>query len=213
MINGAIQAATAERRGRARQSMRIGLIRHFPVEQQFPSGWKTSAELLLWREQYEASPVILGQADLGSFEWTQCISSDIERAVATAKAVFRGPFEQTPLLREPDFAQFGTGDLRLPVWIWRWILLLSWAAGHSSQRACRDEFRRRVAAMADLLEGTTGDVLVVSHGGMMTFLSAELRRRGFSGQQPGIRECLVVPGIAVGRGKAFGGVIVETPAL
>lgn len=161
--------------------MLIGLIRHFPVEQQFPSGWKTAAELHLWRQQYDASPAILGQADLGSFEWTHCISSDMERTVATAKAVFDGPVEQTPLLREPDLAQFRTGDLRLPVWIWRWVLRLSWVTGHKSQRACREDFRRRVVAAADLLEARKGDILVASHGGMMAYLSAELRRRGFRG--------------------------------
>jgi broad specificity phosphatase PhoE len=161
--------------------MHIGLIRHFPVEQRFPSGWKTAADLDLWRRQYDASPMVVGQADLGSFQWSHCISSDTERAVATAKAVFPGPVEQTMLLRELEFAQFRTGNLRLPVWIWRWILRLSWATGHQSQRACRDEFRRRVVATADLVEAKTGDILVVSHAGMMAYLSAEFRRRGFLG--------------------------------
>ncbi len=161
--------------------MRIGLIRHFPVELRFPHGWKTTAELRLWLQQYDASPVVLGSADLGSFQWTQCISSDMERAVLTAKAVYRGPFEQTALLREPNFAPFRTGALRLPFWVWRCILLMSWATGHKSQRACRDEFRRRVVAAADLLEAKADDVLVVSHAGMMAYLCAEFRRRGFEG--------------------------------
>ena len=161
--------------------MRIGLMRHFPVEQRFPSGWKTAADLHQWRQQYDASPAILGQADFGPHQWTQCISSDMERALATAKAVFPGPVETTLLLREPDFAPFQTGGLRLPVWIWRWVLVSAWATGHKSQRACRDEFRRRVVAAADLLQAGAGDILVVSHAGMMTYLSAELRRRGFRG--------------------------------
>ena len=161
--------------------MRIGLIRHFPVEQQFPSGWKTAAELLSWRQQYDASPAILGQADLGSLPWTECISSDMERAAATARTVFRGPVERTALLREPDFVPFGSGDLRLPVWLWLWVVRLSWLTGHKSQRACRDEFRRRVVAVADLLAAKTGEILVVSHAGMMIYLSAELRRRDFRG--------------------------------
>ena len=162
-------------------SIHIGLIRHFPVKQQFPTGWKTAAELLLWRQEYDASPAIPGQADLGSVQWAECISSDMERAVATARAVFHGPSGQTALLREPDFAPFRTGDLRLPVWIWRWYLQFLWATGHQSQRACRDEFRRRVVAMADLLETKAGNTLVVSHAGMMAYLSAELRRRGYVG--------------------------------
>jgi len=161
--------------------MRIGLVRHFPVEQQFPRGWKSTSELLEWRRQYDASPVIIGPADIGSFKWTKCLSSDLERAVQTAQAVYSGPVEQTPLLREADFAPFKTGRLRLPVWVWRGMLGLSWATGHRSQRANRDEFRRRVVAAADLLEEKNGDVLVVSHAGTMSYLSKEIRRRGFDG--------------------------------
>ena len=44
--------------------MRIGLIRHFPVELRLPSGWRTAEELYIWRQQYDASPVIRGKADL-----------------------------------------------------------------------------------------------------------------------------------------------------
>ena len=167
--------------GWAHPTRRIGLVRHFPVEQAFPTGWKTAAELHRWHQRYDASPAILGTADLGSCQWTECLSSDLERAVVTARALFRGPVEQTPLLREADFAPFRTGALRLPVWVWTRLLFLAWATGHGSQRACRDEFRRRVVAAADLLEARTGDLLVVSHGVMMVHLSAELRRRGFAG--------------------------------
>ncbi|HXI53351.1 MAG TPA: histidine phosphatase family protein [Candidatus Saccharimonadales bacterium] len=168
--------------------MRIGLLRHFPVEQRFPTGWSTAAELQVWRQRYDASPAILGQADLGALHWSECISSDLERAAATAKAVFPGTIEQTTLLREPEFAPFQTGPLLLPVWLWRWILRLAWMTGHKSQRASRDEFRRRVLAAADLLEGRSGDILVVSHAGMMAFLSAELRGRGFVGPKLRIAE-------------------------
>jgi broad specificity phosphatase PhoE len=161
--------------------MRIGLLRHFPVEQSLPSGWRTAADLQLWREQYDASRAILGPANLGGYEWDQCLTSDLARAVATATAVFQGPLEKTALLREPELAQFRTGKLRLPVWIWRWLLRLAWMTGHGSQRAGRDEFRRRVTDVADLLEARSGNILVVSHAGMMAYLSAELRRRGFIG--------------------------------
>jgi len=38
-----------------------------------------------------------------------------------------------------------------------------------------------VKQVADLLESMRHDVLVVSHAGMMAYLSAELQRRGFIG--------------------------------
>ncbi len=161
--------------------MRIGLMRHFPVALRFPTGWRTAADLKDWLRHYDASPVVPGPADLGEWVWNRCLCSDMERARSTATTVFQGPVEPTELLREPGFAPFNTQGLRLPVAIWIWIVRLSWWTGHPSQRACRDDFRRRVLAMADRLVTETGNTLVVSHAGMMAYLSAELRRRGFIG--------------------------------
>lgn len=161
--------------------MRIGLIRHFPVEQPLPSGWITAAELQQWRTRYDAANVIPTPIDLASGSWSACLSSDLDRAIVTAKAAYAGEIEITPLLREPELALFRTGGLRLPVWLWRWVLRFSWMMGHRSQRQCRDDFRSRVSALADALENREGDTLVVSHAGMMAYLSAVLTQRGYSG--------------------------------
>ena len=161
--------------------MRIGLLRHFPVEQKFPTGWKTASELIAWRGRYDLADTVVGEADLGGGGWRACIASDLPRTQVTASAVFSGEIETTALLREPQFDQFRTGNLRLPVWAWQWVLRLSWLTGHRSQRDCRDEFRQRVLAAADRMCAFDDDTLVVSHAGMMAYLSAELRRRGFSG--------------------------------
>lgn len=161
--------------------MRIGLLRHFPVEQPIISGWKTAAEIHTWRQHYDASPAIPGQCDLDSAHWQECLSSDMERTVATAKAIYSGAIESTSLLREPELAQFQTGNLRLPMRLWRWVLRFTWMTGHRSQRLKRDEFHKRVKQAADLLESKSENVLVVSHAGMMAYLSAELRHRGYAG--------------------------------
>lgn len=161
--------------------MRIGLIRHFPVDQQLPTGWKTAADLIDWRERYDLAAAIACEADLGAGGWQSCLASDLPRTMFTAQTIFAGELESCALLREHQFAQFGTGNLRLPVWVWQWVVRLSWLTGHRSQRACRDEFRQRVLAAADRLCAQVGDTLVVSHAGMMAYLSAELRRRGFTG--------------------------------
>jgi hypothetical protein len=76
--------------------------------------------------------------------------------------------------------------LRLPVGGWRLLLRLAWFTGHSSQRAARDEFHRRIKASADLLEQEPVDTLVVSHAGVMFFLRKELLRRGFTGPKFGL---------------------------
>jgi broad specificity phosphatase PhoE len=161
--------------------MRVGLLRHFPVECALPTGWETVADLQAWRERYDQAEAAVDQFDLGGVSWVTCLSSDLPRAIITAEAVFRGKIEYTALLREPSFASFPTGSLRLPIWGWQWLLRLAWLTGHKSQRSCRDDFQRRIHAMADRLCELEQDTLVVSHAGVMAYLSAELRRRGFVG--------------------------------
>lgn len=161
--------------------MRIGLIRHFPVEHALPTGWRTAADLHQWRTRYDSARVVAKPLDLGPDPWDACLSSDLDRAIVTAKASYSGQIEVTPLLREPELAEFQTGRLRLPVWLWRWVLRFAWITGHRSQRQSRDDFRSRVAALVEALDNRDEDTLVVSHAGMMAYLSAALRKRGYAG--------------------------------
>lgn len=165
--------------------MRVGLVRHFPVTEAWPSGWLTSDDLQLWRTRYEAAAPIVAPIDVNGVAWQRCFSSDVRRAHVTARAAYSGRIIQTPLLREPNVLPFATGRLLLPFWCWRQILRLAWLTGHKSQRTARDEFHHRIRAVADLLEAEPVDTLVVSHAGVMFFLRKELIRRGF--QAPNFR--------------------------
>jgi hypothetical protein len=164
--------------------MRIGLLRHFPVDQPFPSGWRTSAELQEWQRTYDLAATRVGDFDLGAVVWRVCLASDLPRARITAATVFKGPVEYTAMLREARFAPFGTGGLRLPVWVWHALVRMCWWTGHRAQRACRDEFRARVQAAAERLDLMSEDTLVVSHAGFLAHLGRGLQRRGFAG--PGL---------------------------
>lgn len=168
--------------------MRIGLVRHFPVQEPWPRGWVNSADLQQWRGRYDASEPIVGPIRVSAVAWQRCFSSDLKRAYVTAQAAYSGTIIQTPLLREADVPVLLTGKLRLPVWGWRLLLRFAWFTGHKSQRAARDEFHRRIKAIADLLEQEPVDTLVVSHAGVMFFLRKELLRRGFSGPKFGLAE-------------------------
>jgi len=161
--------------------MRIGLIRHFPVTEAWPSGWLTSDDLQQWRVRYEASEAMVGAIDVSGVAWQRCFSSDLKRAFVTAQAAYSGTILQTPLLREVETLPFATGRLRLPLWGWRWIFRLAWLAAHPSQRPALDDLHRRVHAVADLLAADPVDTLVVSHAGIMHYLRKELLRRGLQG--------------------------------
>jgi broad specificity phosphatase PhoE len=169
-------------------TVRIGLMRHFRVKEPLPVGWRTAGQLYEWRQNYEASEVIAGQIDAGTVMWQKCLSSDLKRAYVTAQAAHTGEILQTPLLRELDANPFRTGRLLLPIWLWRVVLHLAWATSHESQRAARDDFMKRVVAVADLLEAERENTLVVSHAGMMMYLRKELMRRGFRGPKFGLAE-------------------------
>jgi broad specificity phosphatase PhoE len=153
-----------------------------------PRGWMTAADLHAWRQRYDEAEARPTALTLGGAEWPRCYSSDMARAAVTARAIYAGEIVPTPLLREADLAQFHTGRLLLPVAIWRWVLRFAWMTGHRSQRAARDDFKGRVKAVADLAEAGQGDILLVSHAGMMAYLRAELVRRGFRGPEFGIAE-------------------------
>lgn len=165
--------------------MRLGLIRHFPVQEPWPSGWVTAGYLQDWRVRYDAAEVRSGPIDVGAVTWQSCFSSDLKRAYITAQAAYAGTITQTPLLREVETLPFATGRLRLPLWAWRWCYRLAWLTGHQSQRSVRDDLHRRVRAIADRLEAKPVDTLVVSHAGVMHYLRKELLRRGFHG--PGFK--------------------------
>jgi len=161
--------------------MRVGLVRHFPVSEPMPSGWITAAQLHEWKRRYDCAGAHCEAVTLAAANWARCYSSDLKRAYVTAQALYPGEIVQTPLLREPEVAQFETGELLLPIWLWRLMLGLSWMTGHRSQRSSRDDFLRRVHAVAELIESDDTDVLLVSHAGMMAYLRKELLRRGFEG--------------------------------
>ena len=120
--------------------------------------------------------------------WTRCYCSDSRRAVVTAAALFPAGALPTPLLREAGFCEFQTGRLRLPCWVWRGMLRITWMTGHRSQRTTRDEFLKRVVVVADLIESEQSDILLISHAGMMAYLRCELLRRGFTGPRYRIAE-------------------------
>lgn len=144
-------------------------------------GRLTAADLIAWRARYDRAEALVGEVHGDRADWRLSLGSDQPRAVVTTQVVFAGQIEATAQLREPQFAEFQTGGLRLPVWARRAVLSLTWMTGYRSQRACRGEFQRRVMAVADRLGAGNVDTLIVSQAGMMASLNAELRRRGFTG--------------------------------
>jgi broad specificity phosphatase PhoE len=162
--------------------VRIGLLRHFEVEKPMPSRWITSQELAQWREEYDRAGVIPGDVELGGIRWNRCLSSDLKRAYLTAEAVFTGPIQRMKELREAQTSQFRTGQLKLPMGGWRWLLRLAWATSHPSQRTAKEDLMARVRyVVGEIVSRVEENTLIVSHAVIMVFLRKELLRLGFTG--------------------------------
>lgn len=163
--------------------MKIGLVRHFEVELNIPSRqWMTPEQISQWMADYDVAEVKLGSVDLGGIDWARCISSDSPRAQKTAQAIYSGPIEFTPMLREPTLNPIARTNLRMPFQFWKMVLRVAWMTSHRSQLDAKTAFLSNVRTFAhEVLPKYREDTLVVAHAGFMIFLRKELLRQGFKG--------------------------------
>lgn len=163
--------------------MKIGLIRHFEVELNIPSRqWMTPDQIHRWMADYDGAEVKLGRVDLGGTSWARCISSDSPRARKTAQAIYGGPIEYTPMLREPALNPIARTNLRMPFPFWKMVLRVAWMTSHKSQLDAKTAFLANVRTFAhEVLPACREDTLVVGHAGFMMFLRKELLRQGYRG--------------------------------
>ena len=114
--------------------------------------------------------------------WDICYSSDIPRAVATAKEVYSGNIYVDKLLREVDNAPFiHTERLRLPFEIWHVCGRFAWYFKSKSQPESIVGTRRRIREFLRSVDWSQDNVLIVCHGFMMFNICIELFRMGFKG--------------------------------
>ena len=169
--------------------MKIGLVRHFPVIHPYNTRqWMTSSEYADWLNAYDVSEVRCLDLTLSPNEWGVCYSSDISRALATARSIYPGEIQVTPLLREIHVNPVFSSNLRLPFRTWDALSHLAWFISHPSQAEGRQKVMERLQAfLSDAVippgghVNGQGNILVVSHGGLMWYLRTELLRLGFKG--------------------------------
>lgn len=81
--------------------MKIGLVRHFKVAHEFPTGKSVTADdMKQWFVDYDAADIIYGTTLLGVEEWQECYCSNMSRAVKTAEHIYPGTVHRMEELRE-----------------------------------------------------------------------------------------------------------------
>jgi len=163
--------------------VRIGLVRHYKVDQPYPAARFVSGDdVAKWFVAYDVAPIVEGRTDLGGVAWERCVSSDLPRAVRTAELLFPGPgrVERRAELREIPLPPV-SGKLRLPFWWWAAWARLSWKLHRDGREQMALAERRVRAVLDEVLRGPERNVLIVSHGALMLQMRKELARRGFRG--------------------------------
>ncbi len=163
--------------------MRIGIVRHFKVNCPHKN-MMTSEEFRVWSEKYEHSGVFKNEVNMSGICWDICYSSDLARAVTTAKEVYSGNIFIDRLLREVDNAPFiHTEKLKLPFFVWHLCGRLAWLFKSKSQPESVRDTRHRVRKFFKKIDWSHDNILIVSHGFLLFNLIHELFRMGFKGKE------------------------------
>ena len=163
--------------------MKIGLIRHFEVDQPFLKGMVSQSEVLQWFYAYDRAPVIPSDIRIQE-DWDICYSSTMARARETALKLVEKEILYSDLLREPFPDPVFKRELRLPFLLWGIILRSAILGNHSSQQEGRNYITKRLQEFLESLQEHQGqNILIVSHSFTIRLLSELLLREGFKGRR------------------------------
>lgn len=161
--------------------MKVGLVRHFKVTHGYPKKYITAEELVKWEKEYNESTVEEKEIELSQVKWEKCFSSDLPRARETAERCFDGTIIYLEELREVALSPFFQKKVRLPLFIHIFFIRFAWIVNHKSQLEKKSDVLKRVNKALDLALQSGEDVLIISHGGVMKYMTKELKKRGFRG--------------------------------
>jgi broad specificity phosphatase PhoE len=161
--------------------MKIGLVRHFKVAHDFPSGKYVTADFMAqWFKDYDAADIIYGETLLDDVEWKACYCSDMSRAVKTAERIYPGRVIQMEELREIPSPSL-KGTMKLPFILWAMWIRSAALINRQTRADIRMAEIRIKKALDEILAKGEGDILIVSHAALMMYMRKELIRRGFAG--------------------------------
>lgn len=164
--------------------MRIGVVRHFKVDYK-AKRMMSSSDFEEYVTSYDNSSVIENKIDLEYSQWNKCYSSDLKRAIITAKNIYDKELEITELLREVKMYPVKKLQLKIPSYLWSISSRIAWKLNHGSQLETITYTRKRAKEFLDKLD-LNGDenILIVSHGFFLITLVNELKLLGFKGDIP-----------------------------
>ncbi|NQX60002.1 histidine phosphatase family protein [Paenibacillus qinlingensis] len=161
--------------------MKIGILRHFEVKLAYPNQRFVSKDVVTkWFADYDKADVVVKDVDLSDIDWEICYSSDMLRAILTAKETYRGEVIESSKLREIPLPTFTT-NLKMPFIWWAVAVKLKQLTNHESREQIKNAQQRISEILDQIATGRHKSILIVSHGSLMREMRKELRKRGFNG--------------------------------
>jgi broad specificity phosphatase PhoE len=164
--------------------MKIGLVRHFKVLQDYPYVIKmvSQSQILEWFNEYDRADVEASSTEMGGMKWDICFTSDLHRARKTAAMIYKGRIIEKEDLREFKMYPIFKKNVRLPFLFWPVLIRVAWYFNLKSQIGHKLESLKKVKEFVDeIVSADWENILIVSHAALMMYLRKELIRRGFRG--------------------------------
>jgi broad specificity phosphatase PhoE len=161
--------------------MKIGLVRHFKVDQQMPKGFLIDYDALTdWFTKYDEADVHYTHVDLSAVNWERCYTSTMSRAYNTARHIYKGEIQPLDDLREVSVLDLMNKKRKLPIILWAILIKRKTLSANEITASTKKKLADFVDA---ILLKHEKEILIVSHGFIMMLLQQELLARGFSGEQ------------------------------
>lgn len=164
----------------------VYLVRHYPVDLNI-SFSMNSADVMKYQSKYDIASVRIPDhvPDMGAIDI--CFSSDMPRAVSTAKHMYGKKIRIDPLLREVSISPVIKTRILFPSFVWLIAARIAWSIGLSSQKEKKAAVYNRAFLfsenlMSEIERKHSKTVLVVAHGFFITVLANVLRKKGFRGR-------------------------------
>ncbi len=162
--------------------MKIGLVRHFKVNQKINKTFLLPEEFNKAIEEYDACPVIPNGLKINSSKWDICYCSTLPRAITTAEAIYDKEIIKTNLIVEVPISSFTKKNIKLPALAWQLGARIAWYNSHYSQTEDIFATRKRIEKFYNLISNSGHEnILVVAHGYFLKALEVELKKKEFIG--------------------------------
>lgn len=133
---------------------------------------------------YDSADAKQNSVDLCDENWDICYSSDLHRAIQTAKAICDCKIITTEDLREVPISPILNTNLKIPIPLWLVLGRMAWFYSHSSQPETKKQTTKRINSfLTQIMSMKESNILIVTHGFLISLIQKELVYNGFKGRR------------------------------